>query len=163
MTAPVRKMLCVSCDCPDREACTWRHYTFAEIKAAKDSGQSRDRFQQGEVCPKALHRALHGYQDAPKRWAARIATGLTDADLREAIAKEFGEWSGSSWGPGHTAMASGPSIWFGTRGNRKPDLQGKALVAVVREFLEVPLPKAAQKDAAPWAGLPLMKMMEARG
>jgi hypothetical protein len=41
-------------------------------------------------------------------------------------------------------------------GRRKPDLQGHALVDAVRELLGIPAPKAT---AAPWAGLPLMRMM----
>jgi hypothetical protein len=169
-----RKMLCVSCYCPGRKACDWRHHTFAEIKAAKEAGQSADRFQPGQVCPKSLHRALHSFSGADERWAARIATGLTDADLRDAIGDEFGEWHQGCLGAGYTAMRNGPKIWFGSQTSRetpnkyrKPDLQGQAIVAVVREFLGVPLPQKASpapvpQTKVPWAGLPLMQMMEAR-
>jgi hypothetical protein len=116
----------------------------------------------------ALHHALHSFSGSKERWEKRRATGLTDADLSEAISKEFGSWGGQSYGIGNTHCGEKPPrIWFGNAGDgqgrrRKPDLQGKALVAVVREFLRVPLPKAAPAPA-PWAGLPLMQMMEARG
>lgn len=114
----------------------------------------------------ALHRARHSMSRANERWEARRASGLDDADLREAIAKEFGEWTGGSHGPGWL-VTTGPKLWSGNAGDgqgrrRKPDLQGKALVAAVRELLGIPMPIPVAAPA-PWADLPLMKMMEARG
>lgn len=163
-------LVCVSVVCPDRESCAWGQWKheFHEIKAAKAAGRSADCFQPGEVCPLSLHRALHSFSEAKERWAQRCATGLTDSDLAWAIGKEFGEWGQQSYGPGNTHMGKSkePKIWFGSQASetpgkyRKPDLQGKALVDAVREFLCVPFPKAT---AAPWAGLPLMQMMEERG
>lgn len=174
-------LVCVSVTCPECESCPWGQWkhTFSEIKAAHAAGRSRDCFQAGEICPNAMHRALHCMSGAAERWDARIATGLTDADLRVAIAKEFGEFTSGSRGPGWTCM-TGPKLWIGNAvdgqgGRRKPDLEGKALVAAVREFLTIPLPLkheepvcensqvAASQALAPWAGLPLMQMMEARG
>jgi len=156
-------LVCVSVVCPDRESCDWGQWKhlFCEIKAANAAGRSRDCFQPGEVCPHALQRALHSMSQAKERWEARRATGLNDADLGEAIAKEFGEYTSGSQGPGWTCI-SGSRFWSGNAGDRqggrrKPDLQGKALVAAVRELLSIPTPKAT---AAPWAGLPLMQMME---
>lgn len=158
-------LACVSYQCPDRESCAWRQKSFHELKAAAAAGRSRDCFQPGEVCPKTLHHALHSMSGAPERWARRKASGLTDAALAEAVGEEFGEWSGGSLGAGWTCMASGPKIWFGSAGDgkggrRKPDLQGRALLDAVRELLDVSTTPQAQ---APWAGLPLMQMMEARG
>lgn len=37
---------------------------------------------------KALHRALHIFQGATARWADRRARGMTDAELRQAVAME---------------------------------------------------------------------------
>ena len=165
--------VCVSVTCPERESCPWGQWkhTFYEIKAAKDAGRSGDCFHPisaNEVCPLALRRALHSFSGATERWADRRAKGMTDADLAWAIGKEFGEWGQQSDGPGNTHMGKSkdPKIWFGSQMGeggkiRKPDLQGKALVAAVREFLEIPLPQAEQAPA-PWAGLPLMQMMEER-
>lgn len=125
----------------------------------------------------ALHRALHCVCGAAQRWEQRRVGGLTDAELALSIGKEFGEWTSGSEHGGWTVKGLIPGIWFGgcvLRG-RKPDLQGKALVVVVREFLGVPLPLkhegsvceisqvAVSEARAPWAGLPLMQMMEARG
>lgn len=162
-------LVCVSVTCPEREACAWRQKSFSEVKAAHEAGRSGDCFQPisaNEICPNALHRALHCMSGAKERWAARRVSGLDDADLRDAIAKEFGEYTSGSQGPGWL-VTTGPKFWFGNAGNgqgvrRSPDLQGKALLYAVRKFLAVPVPKAEQTPP-PWAGLPLMQMMGARG
>jgi len=130
-------LACVSYTCPDRTECAWRHKSFFELKAAKDAGRSRDCFQTGEICPNAMHRALHCMSGAKERWEARRTSGLDDKNLREAIAKEFGEFTSGSRGPGWTCM-TGPKLWIGNTGNgqggrRKSDLEGKALLLAVRE------------------------------
>lgn len=61
---------------------------------------------------------------------------------------------------GWTAKGHGPAIWFGCDQGRTADLHGKRLLDAVRELLDVRTTPQAQ---APWAGLPLMQMMEARG
>jgi len=169
-------LVCTSVTCPEREGCLWRQEAFAGVKAANAAGRSRDCFQPGEVCPLSLNRALHSFSGAAERWVERRAAGMTDEDLAWAIGKEFGEWGSQSCGPGNTHMGKSkdPKIWFGNQADksgkrRAPDLHGKALVAAVRELLGISMPKAAQAQVkkpearAPWAGLPLMKLMEARG
>lgn len=106
----------------------------------------------------ALHQALHSFQGSAARWADRRARGTTDAELRQAVAMEFGTHVGCSMHGGWTAKGDGPAIWFG-HGAGKPDLTGKPLLDAVRELLDV---RATPQGRAPWAGLPLMQM-DARG
>ena len=137
--------------------------SFKELLAAHKIGRSRICNEPGEICPAAFQHALHSMEGARERWAKRIATGLSDVDLAGAIVKEFGEYTSGGYGPGWVVM--GLRFWSGQAGNgqggrRKPDLQGKELVADVREFLGVPYPQATS-NAAPWAGLPMFT--EGRG
>lgn len=157
---------CVSYTCPAREKCELRQRSFSELKAAHAAGLLRNCSQPGEVCPRSLHRALHSMSGASWRWEKRKASGLSDTDLADAIGYEFGEWHQGCDGVGYTAMRHPPRIWFGwevdeSGKRRTPDLQGKALLAAVRELLGIPLPVVAAAPA-PWAGLPLMAMMTGR-
>lgn len=85
-------------------------------------------------------RATNGYQGSEARWAERAATGLSDAELAEALAHEFGIEGGGS-GPdsiSYAYRAAGFKIWaswehicpqFDTR----PLLEGKASIRMARE------------------------------
>lgn len=109
---------------------------------------------------KTLHRALHIFQGAATRWADRRARGTTDAELRQAVAMEFGtHGGGSEGGSGWIVKGTPPCIWFGYGQSGKPDLTGKLLLDAVRELLDV---RATPQGRAPWDGLPLMQM-DARG
>jgi hypothetical protein len=101
----------------------------------------------------ALLHALNSFQGCADRWDARRARGMTDAELRQAIAMEFGAHSGSSMHGGWIAVGSGPSFWCGFERGRKPDLSGKELLDAVRELLDV---RVTPQGRAPWAGLPLL-------
>lgn len=92
-----------------------------------------------------LRRALHRIQGCDERWEARVATGLSDAGLKEAIGYEFGG-GGGQLGGGYDYRVKGgtaPAFWFPdvhrTTEDRKPTLSGMALLNKVREVMGVPL------------------------
>lgn len=105
-----------------------------------------------------LRASLHNTEGWDARWAAAVATGLTDAELTERIGQAYGT-EGASSGPGREghryAGGSKPRFWFGARydNGRGPDLQGAALRDKVRELLGIPKsPKAADAKAVDdWA------------
>lgn len=91
-----------------------------------------------------LRRALHHYADADQRWQERKETGLTDAQLKEAISFEFGI-SGSSGGPGIPDIAfkggSDPKFVYGSMDYySEPTLGGRKLVDKVRQVMVIPYP-----------------------
>lgn len=92
-----------------------------------------------------LHRALHTFQDAKGKWSERRSVGLTDDELKKAIASEFGIAGGSS-GPGRTPISykggADPAFWYNAHGGsrEKPTLRGAALLRVAREVLDIPYP-----------------------
>jgi hypothetical protein len=99
-----------------------------------------------------LIRALHSFQGSQDRWKKLKQEGADDAQLKEAIGREFGT-SGGSYGPGREGIdmrgGTDPAVWFGFRSDRKPDLRGKALVDRVRELMGVPKPPTVLGPAAP--------------
>jgi ParB/RepB/Spo0J family partition protein len=92
---------------------------------------------------KQLHRALHHIGDAEHRWQKLRRKGATNAELRAAIAYEFGEGGASSGDHGMVAYMGGqnPVVFFNSSTwsrSKKPSLQGAALVAAVRDLLKIP-------------------------
>lgn len=89
-----------------------------------------------------LRHALHSTEGAAGRWAESIAGGESDESLKRRIASEFGDWGSFTTDLSSCTYQGGrnPRIWFGARSG-KPSLQGKALVARVRDLLAVPLPE----------------------
>ena len=87
----------------------------------------------------ALRAALHGFAGAEARWAKLKENGATDAQLKAAIATEFGNGGGGS-NPVSYYHEGGkqPKFWLGDSREGKPTLAGKALVAKVREVMGVP-------------------------
>jgi hypothetical protein len=107
-------------------------------KEAEASPADRDNMDGG------LHRALHSFQGAADRWWKLKQAGATDAQLREAIGKEFGIAGGGSE-PGKRphwyAGGKNPRFWWNNIGGTgKPTLAGAALVKRVRAILEIPQP-----------------------
>lgn len=95
----------------------------------------------------ALFRALHSFANAEGRWARRVegASGMTDDELRYAIAAEFGEHGGCA-GPGITYAdfrgGKNPRITLGRHDDPDQEtLSGKALLSRVRKLLNIPFPK----------------------
>lgn len=95
----------------------------------------------------SLHRALHTYTHASDRWHDLQQSGATDDQILTRIRAEFGSYGGGSHETG----------WYEHRGIAQPEfttwvylddeegtkrvtchLTGKALVAAVREVLEIP-------------------------
>lgn len=98
-----------------------------------------------------LKRALHGLQDAEKRWAKLQQAGATDAQIKDAVAYEFGI-SGAGGGPGRkwTARRGGqdPAFWYdAVTPAGPPTLKGKALIDAVRRVMEIPTPKKGKVKA----------------
>ena len=92
----------------------------------------------------ALWSALHSKQGAVARWDTWRETGLTDADLLEAIAAEFGH-SGGSAGPHEIAFSfrggRRPAVWLGSLSLKgRPTLRGRTLAKRAREILDIPYP-----------------------
>jgi len=88
---------------------------------------------------KALTAALTSTQGAAERWARLQESGATDAQLKAAIATEFGNGGGGS-NPASYYHEGGkqPKFWLGDSREGKPTLAGKALLAKVREVMGVP-------------------------
>ena len=92
----------------------------------------------------ALWRALHAKHGAASRWDTWRQTGLSDADLLEAIAAEFGH-SGGGAGPGEIfySYCGGrrPAVWIGSLSPKgRPTLRGRSLTKRAREILDIPYP-----------------------
>ena len=84
----------------------------------------------------AFRKATNSMEGADKRWAERVARGLTDEQLEEAIAYELGAFGSHGGDPvGVTYQASGLRIWadhcLGSR-NNPPILQGHDTVSFAR-------------------------------
>lgn len=90
---------------------------------------------------KQLHRALHHFEGAEARWAALRKKGASDDELREALGYDLGlGGSSSSRDIGSVAYKGGknPGIWFNSISTQgKPSLQGKELLAAVRDLLGI--------------------------
>ncbi len=106
------------------------------------ASKSEDTLEQG------LLRALHSFGEADERLAALRRNGADDVTLKKEIGELFGD--GGSRGPEQTDISTkggpNPRFWFGSmihQGN--PTLQGKALVAKVRELIGIPEPTATTK------------------
>lgn len=91
-----------------------------------------------------LYAALHSFAEASNRWHQHRLMGATDAQLKQAIGKEFG-LSGSQSGPGLKSVSykggKDPAFWFDVGPPAKPTLKGKVLIAEVREVLAIPEPQ----------------------
>lgn len=95
-----------------------------------------------QIEDRALHAALHTFENAEKRWGVRRKTGLSDAELLLAIGEEFGT-QGGHYGQDFEFDVKGgtnPKYWFGRKNTvtDKPTLQGKTLIAEVRRVLGIP-------------------------
>lgn len=103
-----------------------------------------------------LYRALHSFAGAKDRWQRCRVRGATDAELKQAITREFGE-SGSSGGPGMKSVAyrggDRPAFWFDGSPPAKPTLTGKALVDKAREVMRIGQRKEAKAGAGAGAGV----------
>jgi hypothetical protein len=89
----------------------------------------------------ALFSSLHSFRDAEKRWSRHRKSGLTDAELKEAIAYEFGIRGGAShpeWH--HHKGGEDPKFWLSISYSGKPTLSGQPLIDRVRSLLEIPKP-----------------------
>lgn len=89
---------------------------------------------------KQLHRALHSFEGAKDRWAALRKKGATDDELRAALGSELGNGGSSVPDGGSVAYKGGknPGVWFNAvSAQGKPSLQGKELLAAVRDLLGI--------------------------
>lgn len=90
----------------------------------------------------ALLRSLHSFSDAEKRWRKHQKRGLTDAELKEVIADEFGIYGGSTHPEWHCHQGGAdPKFWLESISPcGKPTLRGQPLLERVRELLKIPYP-----------------------
>jgi hypothetical protein len=86
----------------------------------------------------ALFRSLHQMGNADKRWSCHRRRGLTDVELKEAIAFEFGILGGSSQPEWHSHQGGDdPKFWLSISHHSKPTLRGQPLLERVRELLKI--------------------------
>jgi hypothetical protein len=89
----------------------------------------------------ALFQALHQMENADKRWRNHRQRGLTDAELKKAIAFEFGILGGGSHPEWHAHQGGDdPKFWLSISHHGKPTLRGQPLLERVRELLKIPKP-----------------------
>lgn len=105
---------------------------------------------------RTLYAALHDIEGAMKRFDKLRASGATDPQLKEAIARSFGLQGGSG---GHREIGvldfdvkggpdpsiAEPKFWSGADAKAggasgKPTLQGKPLIDAVRRVMQIPAP-----------------------
>jgi hypothetical protein len=105
----------------------------------------------------AAEKAADTLEAALKRVLPKMVgnvTGLSDKELREAIASEFYIEGGSS-GPSQKAEyhkgGPDPAFWFDSHGSGPPTLTGKALVDKVRAVMSIPYPSQPALLDAPEA------------
>jgi hypothetical protein len=80
-------------------------------------------------------------QRADKRWSHRRKRGLTDAELKEAIAFEFGILGGGSHPEWHSHQGGDdPKFWLSISYHGKPTLKGQPLQERVRSLMKIPYP-----------------------
>jgi hypothetical protein len=90
----------------------------------------------------ALLRSLHQVERADKRWLKHQKRGLTDVELKEAIADEY-DISGGGSHPEWYSYEGGadPKFWLDSiTACGKPTLRGQPLLERVRELLAIPYP-----------------------
>src|SRR6185503_679257 len=133
----------------------------AKEEAAKPTtGEYREKTLKKFSDPEdqAVFRSVHMVSEAEERWGRLREKGATDAEIREQIGKEFGEFIGASGEPGFEATGGkDPKLYFGGRyeakqAGRKP-LSGKPLIDRVRRLLEIPQPAPAANAPStkePW-------------
>jgi hypothetical protein len=94
----------------------------------------------GPNIERALHSALHTFEEAEKRWRTLIECGASDADLMAAIAREFGSSGGSTRHGGykHKGGKNPEFSWphYSGRSNLTL-LKGKRLLTMVRSILGI--------------------------
>jgi hypothetical protein len=89
----------------------------------------------------ALFRSLHQMERADKRWSKHQKRGLTDTELKEAIAYEFDIFGGGSHPEWHNHQGGeDPKFWLSILYSGKPTLRGQPLLERVRELLAIPYP-----------------------
>jgi hypothetical protein len=89
----------------------------------------------------ALFESLHQMKNADKRWNNHRKHGLTDTELKEAIAFEFGILGGGSQPEWHSHQGGDdPKFWLSISHHGKPTLKGQQLLERVRSLLEIPKP-----------------------
>jgi len=103
-----------------------------------------------DLMDQALDQALHATAGSLGRWTDRGDRGMDDADLAAAIGEEWKGNPGFSGGDYGYETKGGKKIGFlfnekGKTTAQNPMLEGKALVAKVRELLKIPQPQAAAK------------------
>lgn len=89
----------------------------------------------------ALHRALHTFVGAKHHWKRRIKQGLTDIELKNAIADEFGIYGGGSHPEWHSEQGGeDPKFWLSISTHGKPTLRVQPLLERVRALMDIPKP-----------------------
>jgi hypothetical protein len=86
-----------------------------------------------------LFRSLHHVENADHRWIQSRQRGLTDAELKEAIAYEYGILGGGSHPHWHSYQGGDePKFWLSISRHGKPTLRGQPLMERVRSLMKIP-------------------------
>jgi ParB/RepB/Spo0J family partition protein len=127
----------------DAEIIAWMAEQNREMAArVSRNGRAGERDTEELAIEKALHSSLHHIQGATARWRPLQESGATDAELIVAIANEFGLGGGSTAHGGyeHKGGKNPQFSWPTYNGAPKRTLKGKALLAKVRELLDIRAP-----------------------
>lgn len=115
-----------------------------------EPAQEKDLLDKQNTLEARLLDALHLRQESARQWQERRQDGMTDEQIKEVISREWGLGHGSS-GPGLVYMnckgGSDPKFWHNAGVIDKPTLRGAALIAKVREVLQMPYPQPASEPA----------------
>ncbi len=96
-----------------------------------------------------LDLVLKGYlYSDDENWEKYKRSGATDAEIKQRLNDLWGESFGAdSEGQIFTAKAGkNPRVWLGVDAKESPTLEGKPLMAKIREILDIPPPKAVTEE-----------------
>jgi len=91
------------------------------------------------ILEQCLYQSLHSTAGAKERWEKIRALQPTDAQVKRAIAYEFGIYGGSTSPQTHAhAGGANPKFWMNDVNLcNPPTLTGQALIDLVREILDL--------------------------
>ena len=90
------------------------------------------------ILEQCLYQSLHSTAGAKERWEKIRALQPTDAEVKRAIAYEFGIYGGSTYPQMHAhAGGANPRFWMDANVCKPPILSGQALIDLVREILDL--------------------------
>jgi len=140
---------CAACDTKGGHKASCEHYVLGEGTPVRNDDVDLPQPQEPTL-ERALHRALHSFEDAAKRWKPLQENGATDDELKEALGREFGDGGSSCFGGHRQKGGKNPQFtWLaGGDESKQQTLKGKRLLAKVREVLEIGAPRQVENAVA---------------